>query len=183
MSNQVYSNPQHKYFAQPGATVWGILAGVPYAASQGTLSIPFFTPPDINQGGVAFLQNSLTGTFTAQEEGVYYLKLVAPVEMELRATGGPPVVLGKEFLFAIGIQLLTGNGAEDGVIVDWFKAQYESPAVAPETRYVANVSATVYLPQGASFRTFATNFIPDVLPATARLRITPETKFYATKLV
>lgn len=176
MSNQVYSSPQHKYFAQPGVAEWGFSVPQIFAASPGGIPVQFETQPLLNQGNVSFLSVAANGTFTANEEGVYYLRFVT--EMTMAAVSSPANGI---FCFALGIQLISGNGAMDGQVVDWFKGSYNSSVVGvAETIYVGNTSATVYLPQGATFNVFANNFIPNIGD---NLLLQPTSRFFTTKLV
>jgi len=151
MSNQVYSNLQHKYFAQPGQSVWNLAADQTVAKVGGAVPIELVTPL-YDQGSAAFLVINPSFNFVCQVEGVYYLNLIVGSEMTAPSTSN--------WEYEIGILLLAGNGAATNQIVTrWKGAVNRQAAPDDETRVIQSCCCMVYLPQGAEFRCYAINSI------------------------
>lgn len=166
MSNQVYSSPQHKYFAQPGVTVWA-RSGDQNLVPAADTTIAFVDPPLFNQGNVSFLDRDPDGSFTALDEGLYYFSLTVQASMPNPAD---------DLLFETGLALGFGNGAASGqILARWKGAFVVSLPVQPYC--FVTVSTTVYLPQGGIIRAY----IIDNSSADLTLRAA-ETQLQVTKV-
>lgn len=151
MSNQVYANGQQKYYAQPGLTEWVLPATQTFDPPPLITNVVFDPVPIINQGGQVNLSfNGTTNEFTAEEAGMYRLSFISSAQMAGSAN----------FEYSIGIQLIAGHLGADGDVV----AQWEGSAVmAVSHRSHQQVAATVFLPQGSTFRVYLLNYRPDTL--------------------
>lgn len=163
MSNQVYSNGQRKYYAQPGSTHWGLLLTQTFPPPPIITSVIFDPVPFFNQGNQLNLRfDPLTNEFVAVEEGLYFLSFLAEAQM----SGGTV------FEFAIGIQLVTGHGDVDGEPIALWQG---ATTLSVYPTVYQQISATAYLPQGSTFRVFLDNQAAGTLglkDATTRLYVT-----------
>lgn len=157
MSNQVYANQQHKYFAQPGATSWP-LVGSSFLVGTTPDSVPFAPIPTYNQGNASSTVGSetsygglrydaATDEFISETEGLYYLGLA------FVATNSPAPVAGDRVEVELAVQLLTGNGAATNEDINLWLGGIVVPTSPLLVSMVSN--ATVFLPQGAHFRVLA----------------------------
>ena len=144
MSNQVYSNSQHKYFAQPGMTRWQLTGSQTVTEAEGSKLIAWQSLPDINQGsGSAITSNA--GVFTVNEEGLYSITLAAALTMPTAAWD-----------YRITLNLAAGNLQATNVPLARVKAY--TPFNGAIGSLIEQLSAVAYIPQGGAFVVFLENF-------------------------
>lgn len=153
MSNQVYANQVHQFFAQPGQTAFNLASDQSLAKVGGAAPIELVVT-DYDQGSAAYLVLNPSFNFVCQVEGLYYLNLIVGAETAGNAGN---------WEFETGIVLLTGNGAATNqIITRWKGAIVRQAAPDDENRVIVSCAAVAYLPQGAQFRCYAVNSIAAV---------------------
>lgn len=147
MSNQVDSNQQSKYVAQPGVTIWFLTADQVITAAASTTKCLFNNPPPFNQGNGEFLRyDPATMMFEVMVPGSFSMNFLANLNM---------TTVAQPFHFDIGIEVFSGQLASTSIAVRKIPlpaASVASPAIQE------NAAATIYLRQGVKFFVYFTNY-------------------------